>query len=424
VSALGPLTKDTGALWIAAAISDDDREAAAQGTIESEGFRIRSLAVDPSAYRMFYEVISNATLWYLFHDLYELARRPRLDRHWHQAWDAYREVNHAFARAIVAEAPEGATVLVQDYHLALVGTWLAQTRKDLHAVHFTHIPFCEPGMLRTLPTTIAEELLVGMSSHQSCGFHAQRWADNFSACCQSVLGFKPATFVSPLSPDHDDLVKAAQSEECEAEVAKLDDMLEGRRLIVRVDRIELSKNLLRGFWAFDELLHTHPEWRGRVVFKAVVYPSREGLPDYLAYRQEVEALAGIVNDRWATPEWTPVVLSAGDNYPASVAALRRYDVLLVNPVRDGLNLVAKEGALLNEHDGALVLSREAGVWEELGSSAMEVNPFDVTGTAEALATALTLSPSERASQAAALRKAAGERRPQDWLDDQLAAAEG
>ncbi len=424
MSALGPLTKDTRTLWIAAAITDEDREAAAEGTIEAEGFRIKSLAIDLSSYRMFYEVISNATLWYLFHDLYELARRPRLDRHWHQAWDAYREVNHAFARAVVAEAPEGATVLVQDYHLALVGTWLAQTRKDLHAVHFTHIPFCEPGMLRVLPTTVAEELLVGMSSHQSCGFHAQRWADNFSGCCQNVLGFEPATFVSPLAPDWHDLRKTADSDECEAELAALEDMLKGRRLIVRVDRIELSKNLLRGFWAFDELLHTHPEWRGRVVFWALAYPSREGLPDYLAYRQEVEALAGIVNARWATPEWTPVVLNTTDNYPASVAALRRYDVLLVNPVRDGLNLVAKEGALLNEHDGAIVLSHEAGVWEELGPAAMGVNPFDVSGTAEALATALTLSPSERAAQAAALRKAAGDRRPQDWLDDQLAAAKG
>jgi trehalose 6-phosphate synthase len=422
VSSLAPLVRDTGALWMAAAITDEDREAMSGGPIEAEGFRLRSLAVDPNDYHMFYEVIANATLWFLHHALFDLSRRPRFDRYWHEAWNAYRSVNHTFARTIIGEAPEGATVLVQDYHFALIGTWLAQERRDLRVVHFTHIPFCEPGALRALPTTVAEELLVGMSSHQSCGFHAERWATNFADCCKGVLGFEPATFVSPLAPDHSDITETAESDACNAELAKLEDRLGNRRLIVRVDRIELSKNLLRGFWAFDELLRTHPEWRGQVTFVALVYPSREALPDYLAYRQEVELVARVINDRWATGQWTPILLDTSDNYPASVAALRRYDVLLVNPIRDGLNLVAKEGPLLNEHNGVLVLSREAGACEELGGTAMVVNPFDVSQTAEMLATALTMSPADRASHAAALRKTAGERSPQDWLDDQLRAA--
>jgi trehalose 6-phosphate synthase len=424
VSSLGPLVRDSKAMWIAAAISEEDREAAAAagGPVEAEGFRIRSLAVDLKTYRMFYDVIANATLWFLHHDLFDLSRRPRLDRHWRQAWDAYRDVNHTFARAVMDEAPPDATVLVQDYHFALVGTWLAQKRPDLRAVHFSHIPFCEPGALRVLPTDVAEELLVGMSSHQSCGFHAQRWADNFTACCRDVLGFEPATFVSALSPDHEDIRSTLESDECEAERAALDERLGTRRLILRVDRIELSKNLLRGFWAFDELLRTRPEWRGNVVFAALVYPSREALPEYLAYRQEVEALARMVNDRWATADWTPVLVDTSDNFAASVAALCRYDVLLVNPIRDGLNLVAKEGALLNQNDGVIVLSREAGVWEELGEAALTVNPFDVAGTAEALATALALNPAERAAQSKALRDAADRRRPRHWLEDQLAAA--
>jgi trehalose 6-phosphate synthase len=237
-----------------------------------------------------------------------------------------------------------------------------------------------------------------------------------------VLGFEPATFVSALSPDHEDIRSTLESDECEAERAALDERLGTRRLILRVDRIELSKNLLRGFWAFDELLRTRPEWRGNVVFAALVYPSREALPEYLAYRQEVEALARMVNDRWATADWTPVLVDTSDNFAASVAALCRYDVLLVNPIRDGLNLVAKEGALLNQNDGVIVLSREAGVWEELGEAALTVNPFDVAGTAEALATALALNPAERAAQSKALRDAADRRRPRHWLEDQLAAA--
>jgi trehalose 6-phosphate synthase len=423
VSSLGPLVRDTGALWLAAAITDEDREAATDGPVEAEGFRVQTMALDVETYRMFYDVIANTTLWFLHHDLFDHARRPRLDARWRRAWDAYRHVNRLFADAIIEQAPPGAIVLVQDYHFALVGTWLAQQRRDLHAVHFTHIPFCEPGTLRMLPTDVGEELLVGMSSHQSCGFHSRRWATNFSACCRDVIGFEPATFVSPLAVDLDDICRTADSDECEREAASLRELVGTRRMILRVDRMELSKNLLRGFWAYDELLHNHRELRGEVVFVAFAYPSRENLPEYLAYRQEVETLARLLNDRWSTPDWTPVLLDTSDNFPRSVASLRLYDVLLVNPVRDGLNLVAKEGALLNERDGVLVLSREAGVCEEIGGAgAIVVNPFDVSETAEALATALAMGPSERAVRATSLAKEAGRRTIPDWLADQLRAA--
>jgi trehalose 6-phosphate synthase len=422
VSSLGPLVRDIGATWMAAAATDADRQAAAEGVIEAEGFKFRSLAVDPAAYDMAYDVVSNATLWFLHHGLFDLTRRPRLDRRWREAWDAYRDVNRTFADAVIAEAPEGAIVLVQDYHLALVGTWLAQQRRDLRAVHFSHIPFCEPGALRILPSDVAEELLVGLSSHASCGFHARRWAANFEACCQETLGFTPATFVSPLSPHYDDIAALATSDDCVREQGWVDEVKGDRQLIVRVDRIEPSKNLLRGFWAFDDLLRTRTEWRGRVVFVALVYPSREGLPEYLAYRQECESVARVINDRWATPGWQPIILDTSDNFPRSIAALTRYDVLLVNPVRDGLNLVAKEGAVLNKADGVLALSREAGAWEELSGVALEVNPFDVSGTADVLAAALTMGAGERKAHAAALAEAASARVPRHWLEDLLAEA--
>ncbi|MDQ2826731.1 MAG: trehalose-6-phosphate synthase [Actinomycetota bacterium] len=422
VSSLGPLVRDIGATWMAAAATDADVEAAAEGVIEAEGFKFRSLAIDADEYQMAYDVVSNGTLWFLHHGLFDLSRRPRLDRRWREAWDAYRSVNHAFARAVIDEAPEGAIVLVQDYHLALVGTWLAQERKDLRALHFSHIPFCEPGALRVLPSDVAEELLVGLSSHASCGFHARRWAANFEACCAETLGFKPATFVSPLAPHHEDIAALAAAEDCKREQAWLDEVRGDRALIVRVDRIEPSKNILRGFWAFDDLLQTRAEWRGRVIFVACVYPSREGLPEYLAYRQEVESVAQVINDRWATPGWTPILLDTSDNFPRSIAVLTRYDVLLVNPIRDGLNLVAKEGAVLNANDGVLALSREAGAWEELGGTALEVNPFDVSGTADVLAMALAMGAAERATHAEELSKAAMSRVPRDWFDDLLREA--
>jgi trehalose 6-phosphate synthase len=316
-SSLAPLVRDSGASWMAAAMTDADREAAAAGTVDADGFRFRMLAVDPDAYRMAYDVVSNGTLWFLHHGLWELARRPHFDRRWREAWDAYRSVNHTFARAVIDEAPADAIVLVQDYHFALVGTWLAQERPDLKAVHFTHIPFCDPTALRILPDDVAGELLAGMASYTSCGFHARRWAQNFEACCQSLWGWSPSTFVSSLAPDHDDIDAVAESTESVAQGTALDEALDGRRLILRVDRIELSKNLLRGFLAYEELLRTRPEWRGHVVFAAFVYPSREGLPEYLTYRQEVETLAARINDHWGVPGWTPIVLDMSDNFPRS-----------------------------------------------------------------------------------------------------------
>ena len=185
--------------------------------------------------------------------------------------------------------------------------------------------------------------------------------------------------------------------------------------------MELSKNLLRGFWAFEELLELQPQRRERVVFLALTYPTRQGLPKYLAYQNEVESTVARINLQWSTPGWTPIVLEVEDDYPRSLAALSRYDVLLVNPVRDGLNLVAKEGPLINTRDGVLALSREAGAFDELKVAALEVNPFDVAGTADVLATALDMSREEKASRIATLREVILARQPTGWLHDQLDA---
>ena len=424
VSSLGPAVASTGATWVAAALSDADRRAAATGMVEAEGFRLRSLVIEPTAYRQYYDTVANATLWFLNHSLFDLPRRPRIDRRWHEAWSTFRDVNTAFAEAVAAVAPGNGTVLVHDYHLPLVPPALAALRPDVRTVYFHHTPFADPASLRVLPDRVAAELLGGMAASTACGFHSARWARAFEACAREVLGAAPPTFVSPAAVDTADLAATSASEECTAELASLDERVGDRRLIVRVDRIELSKNLLRGFLAFEALLEAEPAWRERVVFAAYVYPSRDSLPEYLAYRNEVEALVERINNTWATPSWTPVELDPADSFPRSVAALRRYDVLLVNPVRDGLNLVALEGPCLNERDGVVALSREAGAWDVLGDAALGVNPFDVAGTAEVLGRALAMGPEERSTRSAALREAGSRRSPLDWLAAQLAAATG
>ncbi len=421
VSGIGPLVAGTGATWIAAAMSDADREAAAGGVIEAEGFRVRALDLDPDDFRLAYDVVCNAVLWFLHHGLFETARRPRFDRRWREAWAAYRRVNDAFAEAVIADAPEGAAVLVQDYHLCLVAPRVAERRPDLALVHFSHTPFAPPELLRVLPDEQAHELLAGLAAHDACGFHCTRWAADFEASARTVLGAAPPTFVSPLPSDPDDLAAVASSPAGRAAAAELAAELGERRLIVRVDRIELSKNLLRGFLAYDDLLATHPEWRERVVFGAFVYPSREGLPEYLAYRQEVERVVADVNRRWATPGWTPILFDPTDDFPRSVAALTLADVLVVNPVRDGLNLVAKEGTLVSAKASALVLSPEAGVWEEVGETAIRAHPFDVAGTADALHDALSMPEPERRERHERRLAVVRGRTPKDWLADLLAA---
>ncbi len=422
VSGIGPMVTESGATWLAAAMTDGDRVAAGAGVVEADGFRVHLLPLDPETYRLAYDVVSNEVLWFAHHGLWDLTRSPAFDHSWDAAWSAYREVNRIFADAVANDAPEGAVVLVQDYHLCLVAEHLVGTRPDLDCVHFSHTPFAPPVWMQVLPDLARRELLIGMAAHRACGFHTQRWADDFRASAQ-VEGLDPSVFVSPLASDPDDIRAAAASPACDRALATLQATVGDRLVVGRVDRIELSKNLLRGFQAFDDLLQRYPEHRGTVVFVANTYPSRAGVPAYAAYRAELETCVAVINARWSSTDWQPIVLEIDDDFPRSVALLRRADVLLVNAIRDGLNLVASEGALVNERAAVLALSPEAGAWERLQAPALRVPPFDVAGTADVLHRALTMPAEERFRRAAELRALAEARTPADWLADQLAAAQ-
>jgi len=422
VSGLQPLVDSGQARWIAAALSDDDRAAAALGIPERSG-PVHLLDVGVDDLTRYYDVVSNEVLWFLHHGLFDGAHTPTYTDEWHESWQAYRRVNDAFAHAVCEHSPTGAAVLVQDYHLTLLAPTVAAQRPDLRLVHFHHTPFAGPDGIRLLEPGARAELLGGLAAHTACGFHTPRWALNYRRCQEDrgVPGDQ-RVFASSLSSDLDDLRRVAHSPECDAALAELDALAGDRLVVARVDRMELSKNVVRGFLAYDHLLEHRPDLRDRVVFIAHCYPSRLGVPAYRAYHDEVVATVERVNQRWGTPEWTPIHLFDVDDFAASVATFRRYDVLVVNPVRDGLNLVAKEGPAVNEHDGQLVLSTEAGVWEELVGPADEVHPFDLVATSAAIGAALDRPPGDRAARAAMLRRDAEARTPADWLADQLAAA--
>lgn len=423
-SLVAALAGTSGATWVAAALSDADRQGAAAGPIDSgqDGLSLRLVALEPSVLAAAYDVVANAVLWFVYHGLFDAARRPVFDDGWLGAWEGFRVYNRAFADAVAETAAPGAVVLVNDYHLSLVGAMLAADRPDLRTVHFSHTPFASAEELAMLPHAAARELMAGMAGFGACGFHSVRWEGAFRRCASESGDAPPATFVAPLGPDLARLQQVAATPECAERMATLQERLAGRRLLLRSDRIELSKNLLRGLRAFDLLLEQQPQWRGSVVHVIRAYASREGLPEYLAYRSEVEHLAAVVNERWSAGGYDPVVVDVEDDFASTVAALRSYDALLVNPVRDGMNLVAKEGPALNERDGMLVLSEQAGAYDELGAEAFGVQAFDVSETARALHEALALSGTARHDRSGRLRALALAHPPAEWLQSVLSHA--
>lgn len=423
VSGLAPLVRGTSTLWVAAAMTEGDRLVASGAPTTAEGFRTRLLAFDDDTWRAHYDAVCNEALWFAHHGLFDPVYEPAWPPGWvDDAWAAHRRVNEAFAAAVAEDAPRGAVVLVQDYHLCLLAGPLRARRPDLVLVHFSHTPFATPLWLRTLPADARRELVEGLAAHHACGFHTQRWADDFAACCRDAGVTPPSTFVAPLGTDPADLTATLDTDAAVAAGAELDELVGERAFLVRVDRIELSKNVLRGFDAFAALLEAEPARRGTVVFGAFVYPSRAGVAAYDRYREAVSGRVAEINARFATDGWTPILYDTDDDYPRSMAALARADVVLVNPIRDGLNLVAKEAMAINRRHGQLVLSPEAGAWDELGVAAWRADPFDVGATASAIAAALDAPAEERVRRAEALRAVSRARGPADWLADQLAHA--
>ena len=200
------------------------------------------------------------------------------------------------------------------------------------------------------------------------------------------------------------------------------ELLRRRRdhLILRVDRADLSKNVLRGFGAFDLFLQQHPEFRERVTFIAQLMPSRTDVPEYAEYLERIEAVVAVVNHRHGSPDWMPIQLKLRDDLEEAVAAYKHYDVLMVNAMFDGMNLVAKEGPMVNERGGVSILSENTGAHEELAEYALSVNPFDIQQLADTIHAALTMAVEERERRLAGLRSVVTARDPGDWIDEQLA----
>ncbi|MGI5455816.1 alpha,alpha-trehalose-phosphate synthase (UDP-forming) [Streptomyces sp. CA-249302] len=446
LSAIGP---DAGALWVCSALSDGDREAVRRGAGEAG---VRMLDIPAEVHADAYNGIANSVLWFVHHMLYQTPLEPVFDAEFRRQWGSYEAYNRAFAEALAEEAGEGAAVLVQDYHLCLVPGMLRELRPDLRIGHFSHTPWAPTEYFAMLPDDIRQQLVWGMLGADQLGFLTYRWAGAFMDCARGVggeghveagwpagdpvkylkhtrTGLAPQTTtrvtVHGLGADAEFLHARSHEADVEERMAALrEEIGAGRKTIVRVDRTELSKNIVRGLLAYRQLLDDRPEWRERVVHVAFAYPSRQDLAVYRDYTAEVQRLAEEINSRYGTPGWTPVVLHVKDDFARSLAAYRLADVALVNPIRDGMNLVAKEVPVVSDEGCALVLSREAGAYQELGKDAIVVNPYDVLGTANALHEALTMPVEERAERTKRLAAAATALPPAQWFLEQLEALRG
>jgi trehalose 6-phosphate synthase len=441
VTALTGLVDHRDALWVASAMTDGDVEVSRRHggrsfTCDVDGidYRIRMVESDAEAYDQFYNVIANPMLWFIQHYLWDLSNAPDIRRQEVAAYEeGYRAVNEDLAHAVLDEVEgDDAVVLLHDYHLYCAPRVIRQARPDLFLHHFIHIPWTQPDAWRVLPTDMRDDLYEGLLANDIIGFHTRAYRRNFLLCCRELFGLdvdEEAGIVRhegrevwvrhyPLPISATTFDRTAQRpavHEYESE------LLRRRRehLILRVDRADLSKNVLRGFTAFDLFLEQHREFRERVTFIAQLMPSRQDVPEYAEYLEKIEAVVAVVNHRHGTTDWMPIDLKLEENLDRAIAAYKHYDLLVVNAMFDGMNLVAKEGPLVNERDGVSLLSENTGAHEELGEFALSVNPFDVQEQADAIHRALTMAPDERAWRAEGLKKIISARNPGDWVDDQL-----
>lgn len=445
VTALGALAEKHEVLWVASAMSEDDKAWAAQQNGRAahiDDIHLQLISPPAEAYEQYYNVIANPLLWFVQHELWNIPRTPSITAETWRAWrEGYTAVNRLFAQA-VADSIKGSDrpvfVLPQDYHLYLLPALLRDLAGDQVQIQpFVHIPWPGIDAWRILPGAMRDEILASMLQADRVGFQTSKDAFNFVQNCRFYLpgvhsrGTRDTLFhgnkttkalAYPISVDVERTQALVDEPQTKLLKSQLINIIGDQRLILRVDRIEPSKNILRGLEAFATLLAAHPEHRGKVKLLALLVPSRLEVTEYQDYLRDIMAQAGLINAQYSDPFWEPIRVIVGDNYHRAIAAMQLYDVLLVNPIADGMNLVAKEGVLVNDRDGCLILSEHAGAFYELHEDALIVSPFDVYGTAEAIHTALMMPAAEKQERAAALRNVVQEAGVQHWFDNQVADA--
>ena len=444
VTALTAVSQWAELTWIAAAMTEGDRAVAAEtgaervrSPVAEEQMYLRFVDLPRQAYNRYYNVFSNPLLWFIQHYMWNTPRTPNINEAIYDAWaNGYVPVNEAFAAAIVKEAAgdrEPPYVMVQDYQLYLVPKYVRESISGAIIQHFTHIPWPDPRYWQLLPHEMRLAIYESLAACDFVGLQTQRDTRNFLHSCEAILPGAEIDYRNssvwykgrlalarsyPISIDSTGLLGYAES----PEVTQYDEPLAelfSKRTILRVDRMEPSKNIVRGFRAFELLLQRHEELHGEVNFVAMLVPSRQELSLYQTYTDDVFELVDSINQEFGTDDWQPITVFHENNYAQAIAAMKNYEVLLVNPVIDGMNLVSKEGPLINQRNGVLILSEAAGSHEQLGEWSLSVATADIEGTMRVLYQALQMEPKERKRRAKALREQILEHDIADWLEGQF-----
>jgi len=443
VSTLLPVMETINGTWIASAMSKEDAEVAKTFKDncvpipeDNPRFRVPFVIVDRDRYENYYSVISNPLLWFVQHYMWNPPYTPEIDDKIHNAWeDGYLYVNKKFAERIVKESTfneKDPLIILQDYHLYLCPTYIREKLGDIFLSQFIHIPWPQPEYFCIIPDYMEEAIIKGLLSNDIVGFHIEKYVKNFLRTCEkyadevdlekNVIKYEGREIYVknyPISVDDQGLLELSKSEEVSKKEEIIRKVKGDNFLLYRTDRADLSKNIIRGFRAYDLFLEKHPEYLGNIKFLSTGKPTRQQIKEYRDYKEEIDQVIDEVNNKYSTDDWKPIEQIFKADYSLVAAAFKNYDCLMVNPICDGMNIVSKEGSVINDNGGVLILSEHAGSYEELKDYSINVNPFDVSQTAEAIYQAVSMKSKERKERLSGLKEIVKERNIYNWVAEQF-----
>ena len=444
VTALSSLAQSVEFTWVASAMGEGDRvisnteePSRIKSPLPGHKINLRYVVTPRRVYHKYYNVLCNPLLWFLQHYMWNPPYNPNVDASVHDAWNGgYIPVNQAFAKAIVEEARSSKTapvVIGHDYHLYLVPEYVRKELSGAIIQHFVHIPWPASRYWQIIPNYIARGICSALCATDLLGFQTPQDRRSFLDTVEEFLpdaevdhgdwsvrwkGNLTKVKVYPISINVGEVQKIANSPRALEYETKLRPLC-NESTIVRIDRAEPNKNIVRGFRAFGLLLSRHPALRGKVSFLAFLVPSRTYMRQYQRYMDEIQQVVNQINNTYGDGVWKPIQIFIENNYTQAVAAMKLYDALLVNTLTEGMNLVAKEGPVVNSRDGVLVLSQSSGAYHQLAEGALGVSATDIEGTMEALHQAITMSPEDRKHRATLLVDSVNREDATHWISSQL-----
>ena len=444
VTAFNSLVQKFEFTWVASAMSEGDRVVSENGQglhikspLPGHQINLRYVVTPRRVYHKYYNILCNPLLWFLQHYMWNPPYNPNVDAAVHDAWESgYIPVNQAFANAVIAEAQaleQAPIVIGHDYHLYLMPEFVRQGVPEAVIQHFVHIPWPTPQYWHMIPDYIIRRICESLCATDLLGFQTigdvRCFLDTVEEFVPDVIvdrtshtvarnGRTTSVKVYPISINVEEVQRIANTPRALGYENRLSADT-GDVTIVRIDRAEPNKNIVRGFRAYELMLTRYPELKGKVKFLAFLVPSRTHIRQYQRYMDEIQQVIQQINNNHGTDDWQPIVPFIENNYTQAIAGMKLYDVLLVNTIIEGMNLVAKEGPVVNNRYGVLVLSHSSGVYHQLADGAISVSPTDIEGTMEALHQAITMSAEDRKDRAARMLNSVCREDINHWLYQQM-----